>query len=237
MSDQKAVQRIRLVFAKGPEVKYVSHLGVMRAWERIVRRADLPVAFSQGFNQRPKLAFASALAVGHTGRREVLDLELRAPVAVEQLTARLRAQLPAGFHLHSAAETPLDAPSTQSLLRFAVYRVVFEPGPSAERVAEGLSRLLSAPSLPRQKETKGQTKEQRREYDLRPLVHDLWLVRSDEFGHVVGMSLVNCSAGAGRVEEVAAELGLPVKAVERVQLVFAGDASDWAAIKQSVAEP
>jgi len=120
MSDKGATQRVRLIFAKGQEVKYVPHLGVMRAWERIVRRADLPVAYSQGFNQRPKLSFASALAGGYTGRREVLDLELREAMLVENLLARLNPQLPPGFRLHSAVEVPLHLASAHSLLRYSV---------------------------------------------------------------------------------------------------------------------
>jgi radical SAM-linked protein len=232
LTDQRAAQRVRLIFGKGEEVKYVSHLGVLRAWERIVRRAGLPLAYSQGFNQRPKLTFASALSVGHTGRQEVLDLELRERMSLESVMARLRPQLPPGFLLHSAMEVPLDAPSTQSLLRYAVYRVVFDPCQSATGVIAGLNRLLSAPTLPRQREVKGQS----RSYDLRPLIQDLWYICSDERGHVVGMILVNRSAGAGRVDEVAAELGLPLKAVERVRLIFEGEAVDWAAIRQSLTE-
>lgn len=213
-------------------MKYVAHLGVLRAWERIVRRACLPVAYSQGFNQRPKMTFASALSVGHTGRQEVLDLELREPMGLESVVARLRPQLPSGFCLHSAAEVPLEAPSTQSVLRHAVYRVVLDATQPAAEVIAGLTRLLSASTLPRLREVKGQS----RAYDLRALIHDLWYIRSDERGHVVGMILVNRSAGAGRVDEVAAEMGLSVKAVERLRLIFEGEPVDAAAIRQSLTE-
>lgn len=232
LRDRGTAQRVRLIFGKGEEVKYVSHLGVLRAWERIVRRACLPVAYSQGFNQRPKMTFASALSVGHTGRQEVLDLELRERMELESVVAGLRPQLPSGFRLHSAAEVPLDAPSTQSLLRYAVYRVAFDPCQPVAEVIAGLNRLLSAPTLPRQREVKGQ----QRDYDLRPLIQDLWYICSDERGHVVGMILVNRSAGAGRVDEVAAELRLPVKAVERVRLIFEGEAVDVGAVRQSLTE-
>lgn len=232
MSDGGVAQRIRLIFAKGQDVKYVSHLGVMRAWERIVRRADLPVAYSQGFNQRPKLSFASALAVGYTGRREVLDLELKETVLVENLLSRLNPQLPPGFRLHSAAEVPLHAASTQSLLRYSVYEVIFSPRLPAETVCKGLASLLSSPSLSRRREVKGHI----RDYDLRPLIHDLWHIRSDDKGHVVGMVLVNQNSGAGRVDEVADELGLSqdLKAVERTHLIFEGDEVDWTTIKRYV---
>ena len=232
MNDKGAVQRVRLIFAKGQEVKYVSHLGVMRAWERIVRRADLPVAYSQGFNQRPKLSFASALAVGYTGRREVLDLELKEVVPVGNLLSRLNPQLPPGFRLHSAVEIPLHAASTQSLLRYSVYEVVFSPRQPTETVCKRLTSLLSSPSLLRQREVKGHI----RNYDLRPLIHDLWYIRSDDTGHAVGMVLVNQNSGAGRVDEVADELDLlgDLKAVERTHLIFAGDDVDWTTVKRYV---
>jgi len=97
-------------------------------------------------------------------------------------------------------------------------------------VCEGLASLLSAPSLSRQREAKGHI----RDYDLRPLIHDLWHIRSDDKGHTVGMILANRSSGAGRVDEVADELGLlgDLRAVERTHLIFEGDDVDWTTIKR-----
>lgn len=230
MSEVGSVQRVRITFSKGDAVKYISHLAVMRAWERIVRRADLPMAYSQGFNPRPKLAFASALSVGHTGRAEVLDIEMRRRAQPETLPAQLEPQLPVGFALHTAREVPLRAPSIQSQLRYAIYRVSLSVRQSADVLRAELDRLLSARELPRQRTVKGKV----REYDLRPLIHDLWYDCPADGEHVVGMVLVHGNTGAGRVDEVADELGMleDLRAVERTRLIFDGEPVDWEAIKR-----
>lgn len=220
MSESASVQRVRITFSKGEAVKYISHLSVMRGWERIVRRADLPVAYSQGFNPRPKLAFASALSVGYMGRAEILDLELRECVPVGVVLERLRPQLPAGFAVHSAVEISLRAPSAQSELRYSVYRVSLLTNQTAAGLQEKLDGLLSTSELPRRRVVKGKT----REYDLRPLIHRLWYIDSHDATHVIGMTLANASTGAGRVDEVAEELGLlsEMRSVERIELIFGG---------------
>ena len=66
-----ATQRVRLRFAKRGDLRLVSHHDVVRAFERMLRRAELPVAHSQGFNPRPKVVFPLSLALGIEGRREI----------------------------------------------------------------------------------------------------------------------------------------------------------------------
>ncbi len=60
-NDQTAKQRLRLTFAKGEAVKYISHLDLARTWERVFRRVGLPLAYSQGYNPRPRFQIAAAL--------------------------------------------------------------------------------------------------------------------------------------------------------------------------------
>ena len=89
--------KVRLRFAKRGELRLVSHHDLMRCLERTLRRAAVPMAYSQGFNPRPKAVFAQALALGIEGRREVLELELAEPLEPADLLERLRAQAPPGF--------------------------------------------------------------------------------------------------------------------------------------------
>lgn len=221
MSEATQAQRIRLTFAKGEPVKYIAHLAVMRAWERIIRRADLPIGYSQGFNPRPKLTFASALPVGYMGQREVLDLELRTWVAPDEVLRRVRAELPPGFALHTAHEVPLKGPSLQSQVRYAVYRVSFAAHVPAVVLQQQIARLLHTATLPRERTVKGKV----RAYDLRPLIHTLCYSASDGT-HVTTMVLANMDSGTARVDEVVAEMGLlaDMRAVHRTRLLFAEDA-------------
>ena len=78
--------RLRITFSKGDTLKYTSHLDLMRIWERSLRRAGAPLAYSSGFNPRPRLQLAAALPLGHTGEAEWLDALLEEPVRVDDLT-------------------------------------------------------------------------------------------------------------------------------------------------------
>jgi radical SAM-linked protein len=91
------VSKVRLRFAKCGDLRLVSHHDLMRCLERMVRRARIPLAFTQGFNPRPKITFALALGLGIEGRREVVDLELSEPLEPSLLLSKLTTVAPDGF--------------------------------------------------------------------------------------------------------------------------------------------
>lgn len=122
------MSRIRIRLAKGPEVKYISHLDLARAVERAIRRAGLPVAFSEGFNPRPKIAFASALAVGVTSEAEYVDIETSRPVSAERFRAGLAAVLPAGIRPLEARPVPTREPALMAVVDVASYIIDLVPG-------------------------------------------------------------------------------------------------------------
>src|SRR5712692_11476874 len=103
------MRRFRLTFSKGEPVRYISHLDLMRTWERILRRAGLKLAHSQGFNPRPRLVFAAPLSVGVTSEAEIVDVDLEEELVAEELVSRVRPALPPGIHVLSAHEVPIDA--------------------------------------------------------------------------------------------------------------------------------
>jgi radical SAM-linked protein len=89
--------KVRLQFAKGGDLRLASHHDVMRCLERMVRRAALPVAASQGFSPRPKIVFALAMGLGIEGRREIVDFELTEPIEPLEVLTRLAAVSFPGF--------------------------------------------------------------------------------------------------------------------------------------------
>jgi radical SAM-linked protein len=227
-----SVQRIRVIFSQGERVKYVAHLAVMRAWERVMRRAEVPIAYSFGFNPRPKLTFAAALAVGQSGRSEIMDVELNERLDPEELLRRLADQLPPGFAVRSAVEVPVRAPALQAEMQSTVSRVALGPELTEEVVRGGLAALLAAERLPREREVKKHL----REYDLRPLIRDLWYVRRAGDCHVVGMTLVNDNTHAGRPDEVLKQLGweAATRSIERVRLIFRGEPDEPETLRAAV---
>ena len=89
--------RIVVKYTIGEKVKYISHLDFMRAVQRALRRAEIPVAYSKGFNPHPRLSFASALAVGTTSEGEYLDIVLEREMDPQILCYRMNEKLPEGI--------------------------------------------------------------------------------------------------------------------------------------------
>ena len=207
-------QRLRITFAKGEEIKYISHLDLMRLWERALRRARAPLAYSQGFNPRPKIAFAAPLPVGFTSRGEVMDIILERVISPYNFARGLARHLPPGLELLSVEEVYPKLPSLQSQVRSAEYRVTVSWDGLQGRMKEKLSELLSAEQLLRQRRGK--------DYDLRSLIEDLWVEGQETDGWVLGMRLRAGERGTGRPDEVLDALGLAEEtcAVQRERLLF-----------------
>ena len=116
-----AAMRMRLTFSKGPSLRFIGHLDLARAWERALRRADLPVAWTQGFTPRVRLAFAAPLSLGTVALREFVDVFFTESIAPDEVLSRLGAQLPPGCALTSATTMPVAGPSLASQVRWASY--------------------------------------------------------------------------------------------------------------------
>lgn len=91
------MSEIRLRFSRGEEVKYISHLDLMRTFERSLRRANLPLAYSKGFNPHPSMVFGLPLAVGVTSGAEYGDFELVQDMPIDEFVKRLNESLPNGI--------------------------------------------------------------------------------------------------------------------------------------------
>jgi len=198
-------QRLRITFAKGQEIKYISHLDLMRLWERALRRARVPLAYSHGFNPRPKIAVAAPLPLGFTSRGEVMDVVLERYISPFNFARCLTPHLPPGLGLLSVEQVYPKLPSLQSQVRAAEYRVTVLWDGSQEELrgkllAEQVRQLLVAEQLPRQRRGK--------DYDLRPLIEELWIEGKEAAGWVLGMRLRAGDRGAGRPDEVLDALGL-----------------------------
>lgn len=116
--------KLRLKITKGNEIGYVSHLDFAGTIERAVRRAQLPAAYSEGFNPHMKLAFASALAVGVTSEAEYLDLELTEELDITVIEERLKPQLPAGIKLKAARYAGERSQALMAIVNLATYEIV-----------------------------------------------------------------------------------------------------------------
>lgn len=194
------VQRLRVTFARGDLLRYITHLDLMRSWERAIKRAGLPIAYSEGFTRHPQLALAAPLPVGATAEGELMDVFLEQRLDPAEFAARLAAQTPPGLTIASVEEAPLNAPSLQSLVREWVWRARFPPDTDAAELARRVQEFLARETLPWEQKREKEIKR----YDLRALVLDLAVEDGPDGPAFVGR--FKAEAG-GRPEQLAAALG------------------------------
>ena len=197
------MQRLRLKFSRGEELQFLSHLDLMRLWERAIRRAGLPLTYSEGFTPHPQIALAAPLSVGITSQAELMDVVLSRWLPPQTFIAQIGEQLPHGIELLEVWPVGSKTPSLQSQVRFVEYRVEVETERESQEVELALKSLLSAKELPwhHLRDTGA------RYYDLRVLVDDLWLIDCRDSLCVLGMRLRCDEKGTGRPEQVAKALG------------------------------
>jgi len=115
------MQRLRLRYGRGEAAKYISHLDIVRAWERLFRRAGVPLEYTKGFTPHPRIAVASPLPVGFTSCGELMDIWVRKWMPPDAAYMMMREQLPRGFALESVDEVPGTLGSLQSKVCAARY--------------------------------------------------------------------------------------------------------------------
>ena len=134
--------RVRLRFSELGRVRFVSHRDMARLWERAIRKAQLPIAYSEGFSPRPRVHFGLALSVGHESEAEYLDIDFTEDVDVEALPAVLSAGLPDGIDVTAAIEVAFNESSLQSIVDVVTWQ--FEVDGDPAMVAEQVERHLAS---------------------------------------------------------------------------------------------
>ena len=190
--------RYRITFAITHAMRYAGHLDLLRAWERTLRRAELPLAYTQGFHAHPRIQIAAALPLGCTAAAELMDLWLETDLPADALEERLGAALPPGLRVRRIERMPPGKPHFEQKLMAGEYRGVAVAGGLPPDLRERVQRVLAAESLPRERRGKS--------YNLRPLILDL-AVR-DEAVPSLGIRLKLQAGATGRPDEVAEVLGL-----------------------------
>ncbi len=138
--------RWRVEYEKGPVIRYLSHLDMVRLWERLLRRSYLPIQLTQGFNPHLKLSLGTVLPVGLWGKREYLDMELEEDIKPDELRSRLEQVAPPGIRVHRLRSISSGAPSLMAAVNTSAYGIMF-PGELEERVRDGASKMKEASEI------------------------------------------------------------------------------------------
>ena len=220
---REAVQRWRLVLARGPIPPEAAQREQLAAWEHALAASGLPVAGLDAAKARPRFALAAPLGASIPGEAELADVWLVERLAAWRVREALAASMPSGWRLVDVYDVWLGEAALPGRVVASVYRATLPVGAADTlRLQEAASRLLATDSLPRERR-KGETVIA---YDLRPFLDDL-VVEGSDAGTVVRMTLRHDpEKGVGRPEEVLAALGertggaLPPATVTRACLVL-----------------
>jgi len=142
------LERVLFRFTKGDPVRFVGHLDLMRVVERAMRRSRFPIAYSQGFNPRPRMAFASALTLGATSAWELCQLDLAEDLDEDRVGGAfeaLRRQLPPGVDIHEVWPIPLERKNPYIQVRAAEYELSLSGDGAADRMRQFLE---GGPGIP-----------------------------------------------------------------------------------------
>ena len=202
--------RIRITFAKQGALRYTGHLDLHRLWERAARRAELPLAYSQGFHPQPKMNIAAALPLGFSSRCEIIDMRLEREIPLDGLREKLQETLPTGIQVSSIEAVDDKLPALQTLVASAEYEVTLTEAIDRSDLEARIDSLMATESIVR--ERRGKT------YDLRPLIEELQLAD----GTKIVMRLAAREGATGRPEEVLDLLGIAFEGtrIERTHLFF-----------------
>jgi radical SAM family uncharacterized protein/radical SAM-linked protein len=162
--------RVRLTLTKRGRSRFVGHLEYLTMFQRAVRRAGLPIRFSQGFHPLPKVSYLEALPMGVASEAELVDLELLHPLEIERIITDVNAQLPAGFRVVAGEIIPWKSPSPSASVVSSSYRIPL-PASSPGMLADSLREFLASERIEFARMKKGREEIM----DLRPNVIDLSL--------------------------------------------------------------
>jgi radical SAM-linked protein len=189
-------ERVRFRFSKTGDLRFIGHHDLQGCWERALRRAEIPVRFTEGFHPMPHLSSPLSLALGVEGLDEILEIELTEPMSDVELRQRLEPQLDVGLALLSLSRPP-KADKTRVV---AVEYEVPLMGESEEDVRKAIERVEQAESLPYERRMPGKPI---KKLDLKP-----WLLGFTVAEGTLRFRAAVLPTGMARPEEVLAVLGL-----------------------------
>ncbi|GMW01823.1 MAG: hypothetical protein AMXMBFR84_29600 [Candidatus Hydrogenedentota bacterium] len=205
--EKPGLQRLRFKIGREGEVKWLSHLELMNAWVRSLRRARAPIAYSNGFHAHPKITFASAPPVGEESVGDYMDVVLSDYAEPKALLARLKSVLAPGFRVFDVEDVPLHGPSLMSLC--AGYSYTIYADAPVEPLRDRINEIMASDEqyVDRRLKTKNK-KGQRRltnrttELNVRPMIHALSIRESSENQCVIDLEIRTVERRGIRLREV-----------------------------------
>ncbi|MBN1230941.1 MAG: DUF2344 domain-containing protein [Anaerolineales bacterium] len=207
--------RIQMKFAKTKAMQYTGHLDLHSALERTFRRAQLPLAYSEGFHPHPKIVLACALPLGFTSQGEWVEFWLDEEYSLDEVFTRVRNACPPGIQPLEMMNPPLEAEKLQNRVESAIYRV--ELLEDEEDIAERIQHLVIQEEIFIQKIKKKKPVT----IDIRPLILDLKL---EDQNHIL-VKVAALPGATGRPDDILSILKIPIENIQihRLELILRPD--------------
>jgi radical SAM-linked protein len=202
-------EKHRLRFEKSGDLRLLSHLDLMRSVERLTRRAQLPLKFTEGFHPVPRIVYALSLPLGVAGLNEVMEIELTESLEANVLMERMAAQAPNGLQFKNAYAIES---KTSGVVRRAIYKLALTENDFVI-ASEAVPALMA-----QEKVWAGRRKPKPRQINIRPYIRNLIVERDS-----LTLDFWVTPYGTARADETIALLNLPSPfdtgaAIERTDL-------------------
>ena len=163
----------RVKFGETEAGRFLSHLDMLRAWQRAISRSALPLSYSQGFNKHPKLSFSGALPVGLTSESEYVDIEFDYAINLAEISVRLKENLPPALKIYDLKELTKADPAIMSLVERAGYqaKLQYQDAIDDELAQSVRNNILALDILEVSRRKKNSRTEKK--VDIRPWIYDL----------------------------------------------------------------
>ena len=165
MSLKQSCFRYRITFTKTDAARFIGHLDLQSLFQKAIKRAKLPVAYSEGFNPHQLLSFAMPLPLGMTGRAEILEVFLTHEMRVADIIFHLNSQMPMGLSIISIKKVPAIGKSAAALVQKATYSVTFS---EALNLADVVQEIMNSKIVQIKKEAKRKGRKEVVTVDIRP---------------------------------------------------------------------
>ena len=181
--------KVRVKFAKQGAMKFIGHLDIMRYFQKAIRRADIDVAYSEGFSPHMIMSFAAPLGVGVTSTAEYFDMEIQTSIPSKEAIRRLNDTMAEGMKVLSFRQIPDGkANAAMALVAAADYQVNFREGMApGDDWKEKVQAFMEQPEILVVKKTKKNEKE----VDIKPFIYDLHLDNGGIFLQLAAGSVKN----------------------------------------------
>lgn len=188
---------LRVKFTKENYIKYISHLDLMRLFNRTFRRAGIPIKYSEGFNPQPKFSIANPLALGISSVSEYMDIELEEEYVIEDFIDKMNKELPEGIKILEGKYID-DNRSLSSLIGWSYYEIKFPANnlKNEEELEELINRWLDKDKIIIKRIRRKGRRITERDQDIKPLIGNI-VINSQCTTKGLHLINLNCLLKAG----------------------------------------